>query len=187
MIIRTQQLADLNNEITNSNSRLKDANIQLKEANKIKETYIANFFDLCSSYIDKLENFRKLISKKASDKNLEGLQRMLRSTNIVDSEAEELYKIFDNIFLSLYPTFVIEFNLLLGQKDRISLKHGELLNTELRIYALVRLGITDSNQIASFLRYSVSTIYNYRTSARNKATVSRDSFEEKVMRIGLIE
>jgi DNA-binding CsgD family transcriptional regulator len=183
----TVQLSELNRTLNSTNLRLNEANSQLLEANKIKEVYIAQFFDLCSAYINKLENFRKVLNKKATEKHLDELLKMLRSNALINEEVEELYRIFDKIFLSLYPNFICDFNSLLIPEERIMVKPGELLNTELRIYALVRLGITDSIQIAAFLRYSLSTIYNYRTSARNKAAVSRDVFEQKVMRIGLIE
>lgn len=183
----TVQLSELNRTLNATNLRLNEANSQLLEANKIKEVYIAQFFDLCSAYINKLENFRKVLNKKASEKHLDELIKILRSTAMVNEETDELYKIFDRIFLSLYPNFISGFNSLLIPEEKISVKPGELLNTELRIYALIRLGITDSAQIAAFLRYSLSTIYNYRTSARNKAALSRDSFEQSVMKIGLIE
>jgi len=183
----SRQLGELNTALNHTNIHLNETNSQLTEANKIKEVYIAQFFDLCSAYINKLENFRKVLNKKATEKHLDELLKMLRSNVMINQEVEELYRIFDKIFLSLYPNFICDFNSLLIPEDRIVVKPGELLNTELRIYALIRLGITDSVQIASFLRYSLSTIYNYRTSARNKAAVSRDIFEQKVMRIGLIE
>jgi DNA-binding CsgD family transcriptional regulator len=183
----SRQLGDLNRALNQTNLHLNEANSQLTEANKIKEVYIAQFFDLCSAYINKLENFRKVLNKKATEKHLDEMLKMLRSNAMINEEVEELYRIFDKIFLSLYPNFICDFNSLLIPEERIMVKPGELLNTELRIYALVRLGITDSIQIAAFLRYSLSTIYNYRTSARNKAAVSRDVFEQRVMKIGLIE
>jgi len=183
----TTQLNELNRTLNSTNFRLNEANSQLQEANKIKEVYIAQFFDLCSAYINKLESFRKVLNKKASEKHLEELTKILRSTAMVNEEIDELYRIFDKIFLSLYPNFISGFNSLLIPEERRLLRPGELLNTELRIYALIRLGITDSTQIAAFLRCSLSTIYNYRTSARNKAAVSRDCFEQSVMKIGLIE
>lgn len=184
--LSTKQLLDLNTELSEANLRLNETNSLLTESNKIKEVYIAQFFDLCSAYINKLENFRKVLNKKANEKHLDELLRMLRSTCMVNDEVDQLYKIFDEIFLRLYPTFISEFNSLLLPEYFISVKPGELLNTELRVYALIRLGITDSGQIASFLRYSLTTIYNYRTKARNKASGARDRFEENVMKIGLI-
>ena len=181
------KLIDLNEGISNTNNQLYKVNSELSESNHIKEEYIAHFFDLCSAYITKLENYRKALNKKAANNQLDELFKMLKSTTMVDNELEDLYKKFDNIFLSLYPTFVEDFNSLLISEEQLLPKQGELLNTELRIFALIRLGITDSVKIAGFLRYSLSTIYNYRTKARNKAAVSRDEFENMVMKIGVIQ
>ncbi|WP_242410257.1 DUF6377 domain-containing protein [Flavobacterium sp. Root901] len=182
----SQKLAELNQDITETNNQLQERNAQLSESNHIKEEYIAHFFSLCSTYINKLENYRIILNKKATAKQFDEIYKMLKSTTLVDNELEELYKNFDIIFLNLYPTFVKDFNALLIKEEQIVLKQGELLNTELRIFALIRLGISDSVKIAAFLRYSLSTIYNYRTRARNKAAVSRNDFEEMVMKIGLI-
>ncbi|GHT77275.1 hypothetical protein AGMMS50262_17860 [Bacteroidia bacterium] len=172
-----RKLSELNNDLTTAND-------QLKESNLIKEEYIAHFFDLCSTYIDKLENYRKTLNKHASNHQIDELFKLLRSTALIDNELGELYRKFDVIFLSLYPSFVEEFNALQLKEEQIVLKQGELLNTELRIFALIRLGITDSMKIAGFLRYSISTIYNYRVKARNNAVVPREQFEEQVMKIG---
>lgn len=182
----SQKLAALNQDISKTNNQLQERNAQLSESNRIKEEYIAHFFNLCSAYINKLENYRVVLNKKATARQFDEIYRMLKSTTLVDNELEELYKNFDIIFLNLYPTFVKDFNALLINGEQIALKQGELLNTELRIFALIRLGITDSVKIAAFLRYSLGTIYNYRTKARNKAVVSRNDFEEMVMKIGLI-
>ncbi|WP_281234153.1 DUF6377 domain-containing protein [Flavobacterium gelatinilyticum] len=180
----SQKLAELNKDITAANEQLQETNSQLSESNHVKEEYIAHFFSLCSAYINKLENYRIILNKKATAKQFDEIYKMLKSTTLVDNELEELYKNFDIIFLNLYPTFVKDFNTLLNPEEQIILKQGELLNTELRIFALIRLGITDSVKIAAFLRYSLSTIYNYRTRGRNKAAVSRNDFEERVMKIG---
>lgn len=179
-----EKLSDLNQEIVKANQELENRNLQLSESNHIKEEYIAHFFDLCSTYINKLENYRKTLNKKATEKQLDELFKMLKSNTIVETELEELYLNFDTIFLNLYPTFVKDFNSLLIKEEQVFLKPNELLNTELRIFALIRLGINDSVKIAAFLRYSLSTIYNYRTKARNKAAVSRDEFEILVSKIG---
>jgi hypothetical protein len=174
-----KQLAELNQQIT-------ETNVQLYEANQVKEAYIAQFFDLCSAYITKLEDYRKSLNKKATENRLDELFKMLRSTTVVDNELDELYHVFDSIFLNLYPNFISEFNALLLPDEQITVKPGALLNTELRIFALMRLGITDSVKIAAFLRCSLSTIYNYRTRARNKSAVPRDDFEKRIMKIGLL-
>ena len=94
------------------------------------------------------------------------------------------YKNFDAIFLHVYPSFVSDFNELLLPEERIVLKEGELLNTELRIYALVRLGINDSVKIAELLHCSPQTVYNNRLKVRNKASVPKEQFAETVRLLG---
>ncbi|MDD2437343.1 MAG: DUF6377 domain-containing protein [Massilibacteroides sp.] len=178
-----RQLKETNQELSHLNEDLNRLNTNLVDANHIKEEYIGHFFDLCSSYIDKLQNYRKELNKLAANNRLDELFKALKSTDFIDGEVEELNRNFDTIFLNLYPTFIDDFNRLLLPQERITLKPGELLNTELRIFALIRLGITDSVKIASFLRYSLRTVYNYRTKMRNKAAVARDNFERKVTEI----
>lgn len=180
----SRQLESLNGQMLKANDLLKTSNDQLQESNQVKQEYIAQFFDICSSYIDKLENYRKMLSKHAVAKQFEELARVLKSTDFTSTEIQGLYRRFDLIFIHLYPGFVEEFNDLLLPDERITLKEGETLNTELRIFALERLGITDSVRIAAFLRCSISTVYNYRTRARNRSAVSREEFEERIARIG---
>jgi hypothetical protein len=179
-----KQLYRTNQELVKLNQDLLDSNNSLEEANHVKEEYIARFFDQCSEYIDKLENYRKSLNVKAKNNQLDELFKMIKSNTIIETELEELYQNFDSIFLNIYPSFVEEFNALLLPEEQILPKQGELLNTELRIFALIRLGITDSVKIANFLRYSLRTVYNYRTKVRNKAAGSRDEFEEIVKKIG---
>lgn len=176
-------LIRLNSELKLVNEEVTGVNNKLLESNRIKEEYIGNFLDLCSNYINKLEDYRKLLNKKASSGKIEELFKMLRSTDLIDDELKLLYRNFDDIFLHLYPDFVEEFNKLLLDGEQFLLKPGEL-NTELRIFALVRLGIYDSSKIANFLRCSMSTIYNYRTKVRNKAAVPREEFDRFVVEIG---
>lgn len=184
LAVTNSRLASLNAELNEKNSLLENSNANLSEANAVKEQYIAQFFDLCSAYIDKMEEYRKGLFKLGANKQYDALMRRLKSTSEADNEVEELYSHFDKIFLSLYPSFVDDFNALLEEDGRIVPKKDELLNKELRIYALFRLGITDSVKVAAFLRCSLSTIYNYRTKIRNRAVCERDAFEEKVMEIG---
>lgn len=179
-----KELASTNKQLVDLNKDLKNTNHMLAEANHIKQEYIAHFFYVCSSYIEKIESFRNALYKKAITNQHDALIKDLKSTNLAQTELEELYKNFDEIFLSLYPEFVEEFNKLLAPDEAVLPKQGELLNTELRIFALIRLGITDSVKISTFLRYSLRTVYNYRTKIRNKAVDSRDELEQKVQKIG---
>ena len=179
-----KRLSKARNELGVINNQLKSLNNELAEANHIKEEYIAHFLGICSTYIDKLESYRKMVNKKINGGQVTELLKITKSSEVLESELKEFYVNFDNTFLHLYPKFVEEFNSLLVKEERIVLKKGELLNTELRIFALIRLGIDDSSKIANLLRYSVNTIYNYRAKVKNKALGSRDDFESLVMRIG---
>lgn len=181
-----RQLHDLNKNLQESNLKINEINKELSEANLLKESYISQFLDTCSMYINKLEKYQNTLNKKAMERKLEELYKMLKSKDMIDNEWKELNEMFDNMFLHLYPNFVEEFNALLQESERIELKPTELLNPELRIFALIRLGITDSSKIAGFLHYSATTIYNYRTRVRNKSAVPREEFENHVMKIGII-
>lgn len=178
-------LRSLNNELKASNAGLHQANRSIAENSRIKEEYIARYMDQCSLYIEKLDTYRKQLSKLIAAGKTQQLNSTLKSTEFLDEELKAFYHNFDNTFLSLFPTFVDEFNSLLRPEEAIVPKKPGHLTTELRIFALIRLGISDSVKIAHFLRYSVTTIYNYRTKARNKALGDRDKLEEEVMKIGL--
>lgn len=178
-----EQLKVLNGELYQMNDRLQSANLELSESNRIKEEYIGRFMSLCSSYIDKLDGYRRMVYKMVSSGQIGELVKVTRSSKGLEAELNALYKNFDTAFLHLFPNFVTQFNLLLLEDEQVVLKRDELLNTELRIFALIRLGINDSSQIAEFLRYSVNTIYNYRAKVKNKACVSRDDFENLVREI----
>lgn len=177
-------LVDVNKELNTSNERLKQTNDILTETNVIKEEYIGRYMDQCSTYIEKFETYRKMLFKIVASHNMTKLAEAVKSTALIDHELKDFYSNFDETFLRLFPNFVDDFNKLLCDGEKIYPKTPDALNTELRIYALIRLGITDSVKIAQFLRYSVTTIYNYRTRIRNKAIGEREEFEDKVMKIG---
>jgi hypothetical protein len=174
----------LNAQLTLANSELKGLYTELSDTNRVKEYYIGNLLNLCSEYLDKLDVYRKTVKKMIIAKQISELLEKTKSAEFIEYEIEAFYKNFDTIFLHIYPDFVNQFNNLLLENERIVLKKGELLTTELRIFALIRLGITDSSKIAKLLRYSVNTIYNYRVKTKNKAAVSRDDFENLVIKIG---
>lgn len=184
VVRQMQKLKKTRRELSSVNKSLSDLNTSLSESNHIKEEYIGRFLSLCSTYIDKLENYRRSLNKKASAGKYDELVSMLKSSEIVENELKDFYQNFDTAFLNIFPDFVVQFNELLTPEDRIILKQTDSLNTELRVFALIRLGITDSTKIANFLRYSVTTIYNYRSKYRNKSVAGRDLFEDLVMKIG---
>lgn len=177
------KLKKLNGDLAKLNDELKNANSALLESNNIKEVYFSRFIKLCSEYIDKLDRFRSTVSNKLATGQIQELKKMIQSKHFIDDEVKEFYKNFDSAFLHIFPDFVAKFNDLLVDDGKVELKDEELLNPELRIFALIRLGFNDSSQIAEFLRYSVNTIYNYRAKVKNKARVNRDEFENLVKKI----
>lgn len=178
-----EELLRLNNILNSMNCELNEKNDQLCEINNVKEHYIAQFFDVCFNYIHKMEKYQNALYKIAINKCYDELIKKLKSPSLIDDELSALYNRFDTVFLSLYPNFVADFNALLKDDEKIILKPDTLLNRELRIYALLRLGINDSGKIANFLRCSTSTVYNYRTKMRNKSAMDRDEFENEIMKI----
>lgn len=184
VIDTNKRLKELNEELHRSNGQLKEANHSIAENSYLKEEYIGRYMDQCSVYLEKMDNYRRSLGKIASTGNVEELYKNIKSSKFIEEELKEFYANFDNTFLQLFPTFVEDFNALLAENEQISLKPNERMNTELRIFALIRLGITDSVKIAQFLRYSVTTIYNYRTKVRNKAAGDREQLEQEVMKIG---
>ncbi|HEX9151635.1 MAG TPA: DUF6377 domain-containing protein, partial [Flavobacterium sp.] len=163
------QLSELNKELNTFNEKLNETNYTLTEANLLKEIYIGRYMDQCSDYIGKLDEYRRKLNVMATTGKMNDLISAVKSKQFVENELKEFYTNFDKTFLQLFPNFIEEFTKLLVDDEVTQLKEGELLNTELRIFALIRLGIKDSAKISVFLRYSVSTIYNYRSQLKNKA------------------
>ena len=179
-----QRLEEVNIQLKDLNTQLQEVNDQLRESNYVKEEYIGYVFNICSTYISKLEEFRKNINRKLKVGQIEDVKAMTDSSATASNELKEFYQNFDTIFLHLYPDFVGDFNALLLPEERIELKEGELLNTELRIHALIRLGITDSVKIADFLHCSAQTVYNNRLRTRNKSIIPKEDFINAVKKLG---
>lgn len=155
----------------------------LRGANKLKEMYMAQFLNLATVYMDKLNKFCKIASRKISTGHVDELYRITRSGKFVEEQTQDFYNTFDKAFLHIYPSFPNDVNSLLRSDEQIVLRDGELLNTDLRILAFIRLGVEDSPRIAQALNYSVHTIYSYRNRLRNRA-INRDTFEQDVAAIG---
>lgn len=172
-------LKNMNQELLLLNSKFQEANVQLTESNRVKEEYVSRFLLLCSGYIDALDTYRKTLSKLANAGKMASLQQALRSTQYIDDELDTFYKNFDISFLNIYPHFVEGFNQLFAESDRQHPQKGTL-TPELRIYALVKLGISDTPTIAAILRYSVTTIYTYRSKLKKRA-IDPNYFEENVL------
>lgn len=181
------RLQEANAELTGKGEELNRMNAELKEANYLKEEYIGYVFFLCSGYINKLDEYRKMVNRKLKVGQVTELRQLTDSPTMAQTELKEFYRSFDTLFLNIYPNFVSDFNSLLREEEQIQLHDDELLNTTLRIYALVRLGINDSVKIAEFLHCSPQTVYNNRQKTRNKAIVPKEKFAETVMSLGKMD
>lgn len=161
------------------NRELQLLNKALVDTNHTREVYVSLFMDLCAAYIDKLNKYQDLVKRKVKAKQTDDLLKLVNATKLSDTDAKEFFMNFDMAFLNLYPNFIKEFNSLLREGEEIMPKRGEILTTELRIFALIRMGIRDSSRIATLLFYSPQTIYNHRSVVKNKAKM-RDRFEKQV-------
>lgn len=172
--------------IEEKNTQLEKINEKLIEDTQIKEEYIGYFFNVISGYILKLEKLKRNVERKVSTKKFDDLLTAVNEINI-KKERETLFYTFDHIFLKIFPNFVSVFNSLLKKEDQIWPKDNEVLNTDLRIFALMRLGINDNETIANILEYSVNTIYVYKMRIKAKALVPSDQFDYKIMDIKAVE
>lgn len=174
--------ARANQMLSNLNSELQRLNVNLKESNDIKEEYVGQFMQLCTTYISEFDMYRKRLHKASLQTKLSEFQRMLSSDEQVDMIAKNFYTMFDQSFIKLFPNFVSRVNELFPKGDELVLKSDGKFNTELRILSLIRLGITDSEKMANFLRCSITTIYTYRSKMKNRA-LQPEQFEANVMKI----
>lgn len=180
-----RKLEVMKDELTESQSLQEEANRIVKESSNIKNTYITQLMLECISRIERLDKYRKNLNKKAIAGDIQTLKRDLKSNAVVEEEWASFYSVFDKTFLSLFPTFIADFNNFLQPEYRISIKDPYVLTPELRIYALIRLGIDSTDRISILLRYSRSTIYAYRSRTRLKA-LSPQEFEEQIKGISSI-
>ena len=163
--------------------RVQALQASLLEAGRTKDVYLSRFMALSSIYMDKLKQFCKLANRKITAGQTDELLKMVKSPKFIDEQSREFYSVFDDAFLHLYPDFVEKINLLLRPDQQIVLAEGELMNSDLRILAFMRLGIDDANRVAQILNFSVNTVYAYRNRLRNRA-INRDTFEADILRIG---
>lgn len=188
---KVEELSQTRRQLKEANDRLeilyrnvRDEAGELAAGNDAKERYIADIFAICSDYISKLDEFRRKIYRKIVAHNFDEVKELTKSHELSHGEIKELYQNFDSIFLKVYPNFVDDFNTLLRPDERVAMKKPGVLTTELRIYALVRLGINDSVKIARFLHCSTQSVYNARMKMRYKSDISKEQFAEAVRRLG---
>lgn len=176
-------LAKANDDLKVSNLKMKAANRELEASNRTKEDYLMKFLISSRGYLANIETMQRQLLKLMQARQFDEIIKKLKASDYMDEEQQRFYADFDEAFLTLYPNFVERFNALLKPDCAILPRKGELLTTELRIYALIRMGETDSTKLAKFLNYSLTTIYNYRSRVRNNALGDKDTFEDEVMKL----
>lgn len=181
----TALIYEVNGRLHERNEQFRAVNDRLRDANKIKDSYVFRYMYLATHYIGRVDEYRLELRKTAKTDGTEALMRKLRSPSDVDRDYRDFYRIFDETFLGIFPDFVERVNELLEEPARFPVRTDGTLPTELRILAVMRLGITDSGRIASFLNCASATVYTYRTKLRNSALGSRGDFENRIRHIGL--
>ncbi len=178
LIVVVSMFVKLRKEMT----RMERLRNNLTAANAAKQVYISQFLELCSIYMDKLNQFCKFANRKISAGKVDDLYKMTKSGKFIEEQSKEFYEVFDNAFLHLYPDFPKKVNSLLNPDEQLEIPTDGTLTTDLRLLAFMRLGIEESGRIAELLNYSVNTIYSYRNRLRNRA-INRDTFEADIMAI----
>ena len=182
-----RQILEINNKLNETNEKLKETNQEVKrvnnqllEANKIKEEYIGFFFSQDADIFEKFRDFKIKVEESLKEDNISKVKYLVSSYNL-KKEKEKLLQNFDEAFIKLFPNFIEEFNSLLKPEERIKIKRDQILNKELRIFALIRLGITHNEIIAQILGYSVNSIYAYKTKIRNKSILDKKEFDDNLL------
>lgn len=177
-----ESIIKANAKLLEKNAELTDVNLAIREANRIKDEYIGYYFNVNSEYIDKIERFKKSVSQRLAAKRYDDIAQIIERIDL-KAERENLSFGFDKAFIKLFPNFVTEFNKLFTEEDQAVIQKGQILNPELRIFALIRLGIHNNDRIAKILNFSVNTVYSYKTRIKSKSFVSNEEFEDRIMEI----
>lgn len=165
--------------------RLLSMHNTLEEANDRKEGNLGHFIALCTSYMERMEDFNRIVVRKLGAGQVSELHSLAKSGKYVDEQRRMFYDVFDEAFMNMYPTFIDDVNNLCLPERQIKAGENGKLTPELRILAFMRLGTDDGAQIARLLGLSLNTIYTYRNRAKNRA-INRDTFESDVMNIGRV-
>ncbi len=166
--------------------KLLDLHSSLEIANERKEDNLGHFITLCSSYMERLEDFNRIVVQKLGAGQVNELHSLAKSGKYVDDQRRQFYEVFDSVFMNMYPTFIDDVNRLCQPDKQVKLSENGMLTPELRILAFLRLGTDDGARIARLLGLSLNTVYTYRNRAKSRAK-NRETFEADIMNIGRVE
>jgi hypothetical protein len=180
----SRKIEEMNQELTAQNIQVLGTNNEMKEVNRIKDEYIGRFLQLSSNLIKRGEEHGKMLNRLARDRKLDDLYAELKSQQFLNGGIRMFHQNFDEAFLNIYPDFIAEVNKLMTEENQFTPSEDgyKKLTTELRILALLRLGIADNQEIADILRSSITTIYTYRSKLKAKA-INKEAFEDDIRQI----
>lgn len=181
-IMQKSRLSTKDEIIKQNNDQLRQANSLLSETSKIKDEYLGFYFDSNARNLNKMSELKKKIESKLLDKKYDDIRYVLKKLDL-KKEHEELFNNFDEAFVKIFPNFLNRFNSLFEEDKQFRPEKGQILSPEVRIFALIRIGITDSDRLANILGYSVNTIYAYKNRIKSQSTVPNNEFEDRVMNI----
>ena len=182
LALQRRQLADNYQKLSVLNSQLGTDNTELLNTNLKRDRLVKLYIDLCAKFINRLNNYTKLVKRKIIANQVKELLSTVSSSRLSEEDATTFRTNFDKCFLALYPTFKTELNGLLTDDGQLDDPGEDKLSNEQRIYALIRLGVKESSEIASVLFFSPQTIYNYRSSVKKKAK-DKEDFDTEVGKI----
>ncbi len=163
---------------------ISQVNNLLTESNEIKEHYIIDSLYKSNEHLKQTEQLLKKIELKVKNRLYDDLRHIYKDFNI-KREKESFFADFDRAFLNLFPNFIEEYNSLFNPEDRIDTQNSRELPPEVRIFALMRLGITDNERISRFLDLSINTIYTYKTKVKSRSIIPKEEFEKRILQIKL--
>ena len=185
--LTNEKMSRMNTELASHNEQMQLLNRQMKESNRLKDEYIGRFLELSSTLIHRGEEKMKQLNRLARDRKLEDLYDELKNPKGLSDGIRLFHQNFDTAFLNIYPNFTEEVNRLLTAEGQFEVtKDATRLTTELRVLALIRLGISDNQKIADILRSSLTTIYTYRSKLKARA-LRKETFEDDIRRIATYE
>lgn len=183
IILQMRHLRRATRQIEEANGALRLSNERLEEANAIKDEYIGSSFYRQGAYFHEQEEFYRFLRQRLESKQYDAIRKRIRQSEVT-KERKDMYADFDETFTHLFPTFVTEYNALFPPEEQQTLLPGDPLTPEMRIFALIRVGVSKTEQVAHFLNYSVNTINTYKTRVKNKSLVENKDFEGEIMKIG---
>ena len=163
--------------IARQSNRLSSSKKKLQEVSNIKDNFLARYMESCVDYLNKVDEYRSTLRGTMKDEGLEAVRALLRKPSFAAGEFNALLQEFDSTFLAIFPDFVQKVNANMQEDYQLSQPSSGTLSTELRILALIRMGISKRKRIARILNMSVDTVYVYHSNLQKHSLHPDASFD----------